>query len=103
MGQAIMSNVDWDFIRELEGYKLQGYVPEDANGQPHANSGVTVVSGLDLSTKDDSYFAGLPDSIIAKLRPFYGLKGAEANEVAGNLNLEDSEGVALYEHTKKKE
>jgi len=98
-----MSNVDWDFIRELEGYKLQGYVPEDANGQPHGNSGVTIVSGLDLSTKDDSYFAGLPDSIIAKLRPFYGLKGAEADEVAGNLNLEDSEGVALYEHTKKKE
>ena len=100
---SIMSNVDWDFIRELEGYKLQGYVPEDDAGQPHDNSGVTIVSGLDLSEKNDSYFEGLPESIIAKLRPFYGLKGAQANAVAGNLKLEDSEGTTLYEHTKKKE
>lgn len=98
-----MSNVDWDFIRELEGYKLQGYVPEDANGNPHANSGVTVVSGLDLSTKDDAYFEGLPDSLISKLRSFYGLKGAEADEAAGNLKLDDDEGKLLYEHTKTKE
>ena len=29
--------IDGDFIRAREGFRREGYVPEDANGNPHAN------------------------------------------------------------------
>lgn len=97
-----MSNVDYDFIKELEGYKTRGYVPMK-DGQVLGTSGVTIAAGTDLGTKDDSYFAGLPEDLIAKLRPFYSLQGAEAAERAGELVLSDAETQMVFEHTKAKE
>ena len=39
-----MSNIDWDFILEQEGFRLKGYVPDAKNSK----SGVTIASGFDL-------------------------------------------------------
>ena len=37
-----MSNIDWDFIKKLEGNSLTGVVPNAEGSQ----SGVTIASGL---------------------------------------------------------
>ena len=73
-----MSNVDFDFILEQEGYKLKGYVPDAKK----SNSGVTIASGFDLGARNLSDLSGLPQTIIDKLTPFLGIKGAKADEVA---------------------
>ena len=41
------SNVDFQFIEEQEGFKLDGYVPLDKDGNPLGKSGVTIASGFD--------------------------------------------------------
>lgn len=97
-------NVDWDFISKQEGSLVtEGYVPEDSDGVPLGNSGVTISTGVDLGSKDASYFEGLPQNIIDKMSPYFGLKGSEANQVAYNLKLTKKEAKQVYEFTKEKE
>jgi len=84
-----MSNfkIDWDFIATLEGKGAnQGYVPD-------LNSGVTIATGFDLKEKDTNFLAsiGLSTQLIDKLTPYLGISGAEAEEVARNLKLNDHE------------
>ena len=84
-----MSNfkIDWDFIASLEGKGAnQGYVPS-------LNSGVTIATGFDLKEKDTNFLAniGLSTQLIDKLTPYLGISGAEAEEVARNLKLNDHE------------
>lgn len=97
-------NVDWDFISKQEGSLVtEGYVPEDSDGVPLGNSGVTISTGVDLGSKDASYFEGLPQNIIDKMSPYFGLKGSKANMVAYNLKLTKKEAKQVYEFTKEKE
>lgn len=93
-----MSNIDWDFISEREGKgKLKGYVP-DAEG---SQSGVTIATGFDLGARNLSDLAGLPQDIIDALTPYLGIKGAEADEIAGNLVIDNSQSKIIDEFSKK--
>ena len=94
-----MSNVDFDFILEQEGYKLKGYVPDAKK----SNSGVTIASGFDLGARNLSDLSGLPQTIIDKLTPFLGIKGAKADEVASNLVVTDPEAKIINEFAKSSE
>lgn len=62
--------IDWDFIQELEGRRLSGYVPDPTN----SHSGVTVASGVDLGQITSAELAMLPAPLQAKLLPFVGLQ-----------------------------
>ena len=87
-----MSNIDWNFILEKEGYKLQGYVPDPENSK----SGVTIASGFDLGARTIEDLKGLPQDIIDALKPFLGFQGVQAEEIATNLNItEDKMGLGL--------
>lgn len=92
-----MSNIDWDFIHELEGTRLKGYVP-DAKG---SKSGVTIASGFDLGARSLSDLQGLPQNIIDALTPYLGIKGAEASSVASNLNVSDEQAKIIDEFSKE--
>ena len=83
-------NIDWEFISKLEGNELIGY-------QPDGNSGVTIASGVDLKEKDRSFFEhlNLPESLIKKLEPFFGLSGMEAKAAAPNLIINADEDLIL--------
>ena len=91
-----MSNIDWDFIKKLEGNSLTGVVP-DAEG---SQSGVTIASGFDLGARGLSDLAGLPQDIIDLLTPYLGYKGAEAQEIAGNLKVSDDQANIINEFSK---
>nr|MBT2938650.1 peptidoglycan-binding protein [Vibrio anguillarum] len=60
--------INFDFIKELEGVKKKGYVPDVEN----SNSGVTIASGFDLGarSKSDLIALGLPASLVDKLTPY---------------------------------
>ena len=93
-----MSNIDWDFIGELEGKrKLKGYVP-DAEG---SDSGVTIATGFDLGARNLSDLSGLPQDIIDILTPYLGVKGAEASDLASDLIVDDSQAKTIDEFSKK--
>lgn len=84
------SKINWDLITSLEGKGVkQAYVPDAEQSQ----SGVTVGSGFDLGSKNTEFLKelNLDTSLIDKLTPFLGLKGAQASESAPNLKLDDSE------------
>jgi type VI secretion system secreted protein VgrG len=68
-----MSKVNWNFIRELEGFETTGYVP-DAGA---SSSGVTIGTGFDLGARQESDLDGLDDDLKEALKPFLGFKGAE--------------------------
>ena len=91
-----MSNVDYDFIREREGFKTIGY-------QPTKSSGVTIGMGVDLKSKNRDYFKGLPKELVDKLAPYFGLTGSDAARVASNLVLEEDEAQQVSEYVKDKE
>ena len=51
-----MSNIDFDFILEQEGFETEGYVPDAENSK----SGVTIASGFDLGARVLEDLKGLP-------------------------------------------
>ena len=93
-----MSNIDWDFISAREGKgRTSGYVP-DADG---SDSGVTIATGFDLGARNINDLKGLPKTLIEKLTPYLGIKGAQAEEIASNLNITDPEAKTIDEFSKK--
>lgn len=94
-----MSKVDWNFIRELEGFKTTGYVP-DAGASA---SGVTIGTGFDLGARQESDLDGLDDDLKEALKPFLGFKGAEAQKIAKNLNLSEEQAITVDNFAKTKE
>ena len=94
-----MSNIDWNFILEQEGYKLKGYVPDAKNSK----SGVTIASGFDLGQRNENDLTGLPKEIIELLTPFLGFTGVQAEEIAGNLNVNDEQAKIINEFAKSTE
>ena len=67
------SNIDFNFIKELEGFELKGYVPEDKDGVL-GKSGVTIASGFDVGQRNEQDLVGLPEDIQIALKPYLGLK-----------------------------
>ena len=91
------SNIDFDFILEQEGFEIQGYVPEAQNSK----SGVTIASGFDLGARNENDLEGLPQDIINTLKPYLGLKGEDAQNIAGNLNVTEDQAKIINEFAKK--
>ena len=91
-----MSNIDFDFILKQEGFETKGYVPDAEN----SNSGVTIASGFDLGARVLEDLKGLPQDIIDVLTPFLSLRGAEAQEVASNLNVSEDQAKIINEFAK---
>lgn len=92
-----MSNIDWSFISNLEGFELEGYVPVDADGGVLGNSGVTVGSGIDLGYLAPRLSSELSDELYRKVQPYLGLTGEVAlNTLRGKpLLLSDADCVEL--------
>jgi len=91
------SNIDFDFILEQEGFETQGYVPEATK----SNSGVTIASGFDLGARNENDLKGLPQDIIDTLRPYLGVKGTEAENIAGALSITKDQANIINEFAKK--
>jgi hypothetical protein len=71
-----VSDIDFDFISKLEGgQRLDAYVPAGSS-----KSGVTVATGFDLGGRDAKGLKAqkLPDTLIAKLEPYLGQTGKDA-------------------------
>lgn len=68
--------IDWEFISDLEGRRLDGYVPDPQ----HSKSGVTIAAGVDLSQITMDELHALQPALRAKLMPYVGLRGEQAIE-----------------------
>ena len=94
---GVGNNIDFDFILEQEGFETQGYVPEATK----SNSGVTIASGFDLGARNENDLKGLPQDIIDTLKPYLGVKGTEAENIAGALSITEEQGKIINEFAKK--
>ncbi len=97
--------VNWDFIRELEGFELKGYVPKDRDVVDRNPSGVTVVGGFDIGqhSKKQIKDLKLPKQLEDKIIPYAGITGQNARTLLKQkpLVLTEEEGKTL--DTKVKE
>ena len=93
------SKVDFDFIKELEGYTLEGVIPDAEN----SNSGVTVASGFDLGQRNLNDLKGLPKNLKDKLTKYLGYKGTEAENQLRRFPLNITEEEASILNKKAKE
>lgn len=77
-------NIDWNFIRHLEGFSKTGYVPQGGH------SGVTVCAGFDIGQRDKSglYVLGLSIPLLTKLMPYVNLQGQTARDALSKQPLE---------------
>ena len=95
--QGTETTIDISFIKEEEspGGKpiLIGYVPEVKNDEGVVTSGVTIASGFDLGQHNESDLRrlGFDKNMIAKFKPYLGLKGDKAEKVAESLTVTDTE------------
>ena len=94
----MVENIDWEFIREKEGFELVGYVPITKK----LKSGVTIASGFDLGQRNEGDLQGLPPTIIKKLIPYLGIKGNEASKKASNLTITEDEANIINKFAKTK-
>lgn len=84
--------VDWEFIGLREGDGKKASVPNN-NGRAIGNSGVTVAHGLDLGAQDirelEAY--GLPPHLIAKFKPYLGVRRQDAIKLLEEMPLSITE------------
>ena len=82
-----------NLILEFEGTKRKGYVPKDNQGNIIGKSGVTIGKGLDLGAQDENSLRsmGLEGELLNKLKPYVGVKGKEADEIADTLTINPEE------------
>ena len=89
-------DIDWGFMQQQEGNKLEGYIPTDngkADGNPLENSGVTIASGFDLGQHSPQEIEnyGFSEDIVNKLLPYAGLIGQTAkNKLDENKNNDNN-------------
>jgi len=105
-GIELGENVDFDFIGEQEGEAINNaYVPQDDDGNPEGQSGVTVGTGVDLGSKDNAYFDGLDEDLVEKLEPYFGQTRENAQTILAisPLTLTDAEVSELDQFVKDKE
>ncbi len=81
-----MANINWDFISSKEGGSQSvGYVPDGSE-----KSGVTIGTGFDLGQQTEETIKnfGFNDkSILNVIKPYLGLQGAEAKQIAPQLKM----------------
>ena len=99
-----VDNVDFDFIKELEGYKTDMYVPK-IDGEVLEESGATIASGFDLGQRNESDLKGLPQSLINKLKPYLGKQKKAADDFvkANPLTITEKEADIINAFVKKQE
>jgi len=68
--------IDWEFIGQQEGTKLEGYVPDSKE----SNSGVTIATGFDLGQRNAEDLKDFPQELQDKFSPYLGLKKEEADK-----------------------
>jgi len=97
--------VDFDFIKEREGYKKSMYVPKDKKGTVLGKSGATIASGFDLGQRNEADLKGLPTALVKKLKPYLGKKGSVADTYVKNnpLTLTTKEADQINKFAKKQE
>ena len=79
----IKNKIDWEFISELEGNKLSGYVPDPA----HSKSGVTIASGFDLGCRASEELIDEFGMLGCHLANYAGLKGYDAEEALEDMPI----------------
>ena len=92
------SNIDWNFISQQEGTKLEGYVPDSKNSK----SGVTIATGFDLGQRKEVDIEMLPKDLQNKLKPYLGLTKEKAVEKLKEipLNITKEEQKIIDENAK---
>ena len=102
--KVVATNVDFDFIKEREGYEKKMYVPK-SKGKVLGKSGPTIASGFDLGQRNEADLDGLPPALVDKLKPYLGKKGAAADAyVKSNpLTLTTKEADQINKFAKKQE
>lgn len=73
-----MIDIDWEFIKKLEGYTLKGYVPTSQSGDCLGHSGVTVACGFDLGQVHNIGVFNFTSNLEQILLPYVGLQCQEA-------------------------
>ena len=106
---SIPSNVDMEFLAQMEGDESKIYVPTYKkgidSGKVIGSSGATIGMGFDLGSRNINDLKGLPPSIIKKLQPYLGLKNQEALNYVNNnpLIINDEEKNIINEFAKRTE
>ena len=75
-----------NFLREVEGYEKDYYIPTK-DGRILGNSGITIGIGIDLGQQSEQRLKalGVEDSVIHKLKPAFGVRGEKAIYVKKDL------------------
>ena len=86
-----VSLVDWSKIRQLEGFRLDGYVPLK-DGKVVGNSGVTIASGFDIGQRNmyDLAKLGFGQELFGKFHAYLGVTGDAAVKLLANRPLQIS-------------
>jgi len=82
-----------DFLRSVEGFETEGYVPQNLEGTVFGTSGVTIASGLDLSKQNrDSLTAmGIPPSLINRFEKYFEVSKEAAKDLLATNPLSITE------------
>jgi len=74
--------VDWGFIRKLEGWEAKAYVPPDLDKNDKTPSGITIAMGFDLGQQTITSISslGLSKALENKLHPYIGVTGQAARD-----------------------
>ena len=102
---SVAANVDFDFIKQREGYETKMYLPVDSKGKVLGRSGPTIASGFDLGQRKESDLKGLPLALVTKLKPYLGKTGASAKTYVKTnpLTLTSKEIDLINKFAKKQE
>ena len=102
---AKVPNVDFEFIKQKEGFKTSMYVPKKKSGQVDGKSGATIASGFDLGQRNENDLTGLPPSLINKLKPYLGKKKKVAAKFVKDnpLSITESEANIINAFAKEQE
>ena len=98
--------VDFDFIKKEEGFETRIYLPKDRKtGEVLGQSGPTIASGFDLGQRSERDLDGLPSDLVAKLKPYLGLRGAAADTFVEQnpLNITQQEADTINAFAKEQE
>jgi len=102
---AKVPNVDFEFIKQKEGFKTSMYVPKNKSGQALGKSGATIASGFDLGQRNENDLTGLPPSLINKLKPYLGKKKKAAVKFVKDnpLSITEAEANIINAFAKEQE
>ena len=92
-------NIDFDFIHNLEGFSLKGYMPDPKKSK----SGVTVASGFDIGQcSKDEITSHFPAELADKLLPYVGKTKQDALDCLREtpLKITEQDAVEIDKYTK---